>query len=278
MIIDLLTTSLVQGLLLSCVACAVMISFRLLHLQDITVEGAYPLGGAIAAQLLLCGYAPGIAVLGAMLGGGMLGVLTSLVHLRLKIHALLAGIIVNTMAYSVSLRIMGKPNLALFSTRSLFVGSQTGSIFLLALLIVSITIALYVFLQTEYGLRLRAVGLHPSFARRQGIPVAQYICLGMGIAGILSGLGGSLMVQMQRYMDIGMGVGVVIHALAALMLGEAVIGSKPVRQMLLAPVIGSLIYQQLQGLAFMAGLMPSDIKFFTGLLVLAAIAVRQREA
>jgi len=276
MIVDLVTTGLLHGLLLSCVAYAVSITFRILHVQDITAEGAYPMGGAVAAKMALAGYAPLLAILGGMVAGGLLGVLTSIVHVRLKIHALLAGIIVSTMAYSINLRIMRRPNIALFNFPTLFTGGDTGALLMLAIFMMGSAALLYLFLQTEYGLRLRAVGVQPYFAQRQGIIVWHYICLGMGVAGMLAGLGGGLMVHMQRYMDIGIGVGIAIHALAALMLGEVLVGSTTLRRIIIAPLVGSLVYQQLQGIVFAVGLTPSDIKLFTGIFVLGVVALRSK--
>ncbi len=130
------------------------------------------------------------------------------------------------------------------------------------------------FLQTEKGLRLRAVGLNPDFSKRQNISVSLYTILGLFIANSYTGLAGSLIVQLQSYMDIGMGVGIVIHALAALMIGEAIIGSNSLNKQLLAPLVGALTYQQMQGIALNVGLAPSDLKFVTGSIVLAVIALR----
>ncbi|MDQ5891122.1 MAG: putative tryptophan/tyrosine transport system permease protein [Candidatus Dependentiae bacterium] len=274
---ELLTTGLAQGLILSCVAYAIMIPFRLLNLQDITAEGAYPLGGAICAKVLLLGCGPGVAMLCAMAGGGVMGMFTSLVHLKLNMQTLLAGIILSTMAYSVNLRIMGCPNLALFTVPSFFTG-QTVAVMIVRLLLIvlCIVVPLALYLKTEHGLRFRAVGLNLDFARRQSIRPSLYVMLGMGVAGSLSGLAGSLMVQMQNYMDIGIGVGIVIHGLAALMLGEALVRGEGLVPKLSAPLVGALVYQQIQGLAFAAGLASSDSKFFTGLLVLGVIALQRR--
>jgi len=278
MSIDLVLIGLVQGLILALVAYAVMIPFRLLNFPDLTSEGAYPLGGAIGASILLAGFPPVVAIFLSALAGGLAGIVTGLIHLRLKVNTLLAGIIVATMVYSVNLRVMGKPNIALFGTDTIFGSDTTGqTILLLCLTLVLLVAPLFFLLHTEVGLRLRAVGLNPDFAKRQGIPVAQYTLLGLFLAGGYAGMGGSLMVQVQSYMDIGMGVGIVLHALAALMIGESIIGNTTLRRQLLAPLIGALVYQQIQGLALAFGLEPSDLKFFTGAMVLLVIATKKKK-
>ncbi|MBP9694013.1 MAG: ABC transporter permease, partial [Alphaproteobacteria bacterium] len=116
----------------------------------------------------------------------------------------------------------------------------------------------------------------PDFAKSQGISIQKYTLLGLMIAGCYSGFGGALMVQYQSYMDISMGIGIVIHALAALMIGEAITGNATLHRQLLAPFLGAIVYQQIQGLALSMGLAPSDLKFFTGAVVLMVIGLRCR--
>lgn len=277
MIIDLLLTGLLQSLVLALVTYAIMIPFRLLNFPDLTAEGAYPFGGAISACLLLNHVNPILAIVIAGIATGLVGIITSIIHLRLHVNTLLSGIIVSTMIYSVNLHLMGKPNLSLFNAQSLF--NQLNSLFNILLLVgilMVLIIPLALFLRTEVGLKLRAVGLNPAFARRQAISVARFTMLGLFIAGCFSGIAGGLIVQLQCYMDVGMGIGIVIHALAALMIGEAVVGSTTLNQQLVAPLVGSLIYQQIQGLALFIGLAPSDLKLFTGSLVLCVIGLQSR--
>lgn len=276
MTLDFLLTGLLQSLILALVAYAIMIPFRLLNFPDLTAEGAYPLGGAVCTSLLLLHVHPILAVIIASLATGLMGVATSLIHLRLKVNSLLAGIILSTMMYSVNLRLMGKPNIALFNTASLFSQSNVSAniLFLLTVLMV-LVLPLSLFLRTEIGLRLRAVGLNQAFARRQNISVACYTILGLFIAGCFTGVAGGLIVQLQYYMDVGMGIGIVIHGLAALMIGEAIIGKHTINRQLIAPLIGALVYQQIQGLVLFIGLAPSDLKFFTGSLVLLVISLQR---
>lgn len=270
MTIDLILTGLLHSLVLSIIAYGIMIPFRFLNFPDLTAEGAYPLGGAVYASIIITGLSPVVAMVSAMLSAGLMAVATSQVALRLRVNSLLAGIILSTMAYSVNLRIMGKPNISLFE--------HTGfslNIAVLSIIIALCIIPLILFLRTDFGLRLRAVGLNPEFAAKLGINLNRYTALGLFIAGALFGLAGSLMVQIQNYMDIGIGVGIVIHALASLMIGEAIIGNNTLGRQLLAPLVGALIYQQIQGLVLSLGLVPSDLRFFTGSIVLLVIALQR---
>ena len=176
------------------------------------------------------------------------------------------------MIYSVNLRMMTKPNIALFNYSAFNFG-----ILSLTAIIVACLIIFFTFLRTDYGLRLRAVGLNPKFAARRGISINKYTSLGLFIAGSMFGLAGSLIVQLQQFMDIGIGVGIVIHGLASLMIGETIIGNSNLVKQLVAPVIGALVYQQVQGLALSFGLAPSDLKFFTGTVVLLVLSLKKKK-
>jgi putative ABC transport system permease protein len=278
---ELVVAGLIQGLILGVVALGVMIPFKIVNFPDLTAEGAYPLGGALSASLLVAGCSPILATIVATMMAGFLGIGTALIHLRCKVNTLLAGIILSTMIYSVNLRLMGKPNIALFDSMTLFYNINHSSlhqfIFLLLLNIIIISL-LYLFLNSEKGLRLRAVGFNPLFAQRQGVNLTRYVLLGLFLGNALNGLAGSLMVQIQQYADIGMGVGIVIHALAALMIGEAIMGSQTLARQVSSPFVGALIYQQIQGIAMSLGLAPSDLKLMTGAIVLLAISFKYNKA
>lgn len=272
---ELLLTGILQGLILAFISYGIMIPFRLLNFPDVTAEGAYPLGGAISASLVIIGVNPIIAILIGAIGGGLAGAATASIHLRFQVNTLLAGIILSTMLYSVNLRLMGKPNIALFNQNLLFHSDNiTIRIIVVISMLGMLIIPLLLFLRTSFGLRLRAVGLNQEFAKRQGISITRWTIFGLFLGNAYTGLAGSLMVQVQGYADVGMGVGIVIHALAALMIGESIIGNSSLHKQLLAPLVGALIYQQIQGLALSLGLAPSDLKLLTGGIVLAVIAIR----
>jgi putative ABC transport system permease protein len=270
MTIELLYTGILQGLILAIIAFGIMIPFRFLNFPDLTAEGAYPLGGAVCASLLIAGIPQILAIMGGIVAGGLLAVGTSQVALRLKVNSLLAGIILSTMAYSINLRIMGKPNIALFE-----MGGINLDLISLIMVVILCIIPFALFLHTDFGLRFRTIGSNPKFAINHGISVNKYTSLGLFIAGSMFGLAGSLMVQMQQFMDVGMGVGVVIHGLASLMIGESIVGNDTIKRQLIAPIIGALLYQQIQGIALSLGLAPSDLKFFTGSIVLIVLAIQK---
>lgn len=269
---ELLYTGILQGLILSIIAFGIMIPFRFLNFPDLTAEGAYPLGGAVCASLMVAGMPQILAIIAGIMAGGLLAVGTSQVALRLKVNSLLAGIILSTMAYSINLRIMGKPNIALFD-----MGGISFDLISLMIIVGMLCIVPFaLFLYTDFGLQFRTIGSNPNFAINHGISVNKYTSLGLFVAGSMFGLAGSLMVQMQQFMDVGMGAGIVIHGLASLMIGEAIMGNGKMPKQLAAPVIGALIYQQIQGFALSCGLAPSDLKFFTGSIVLIVLAIQQR--
>jgi putative ABC transport system permease protein len=276
MSLDFFLTGLLQSLILMMIAYAIMIPFRLLNFPDLTAEGVYSLGGALCTFLLLHHVHPGLAVILSSLISGLIGVATSFIHFKLRVNTLLAGIILNTMIYSINLRLMHKPNVGLLASESLFsLNHPLTNILLLLMIVLAMVLPLGLLLKTEIGLRLRAVGLNQAFARKQGISVMGYTILGLVIAGCFAGAAGGLIVQLQYYMDIGMGVGMVIHGLAALMIGEALIGNQTINRQLIAPLIGALVYQYIQAMVLFLGLAPSDLKLFTGSLVLLVIGLQR---
>ena len=276
-LIEIVPSGLMQGLILSILVTGVMLPFRLLNFPDLTPEGSYPLGGALCASLIVAGLHPLLSLTIASSAAGIVGICTAIIHIRYKVNTLLAGIILSTMVYSINLRAMGKPNIALFEFPNLFRDLAHGiSSQIIALLIINLVImvALYLFLNTEKGLQFRATGLSPQVAEKFGVDLNRNIIAGLFIGNAFSGLAGGLLVQIQGYADIGIGVGIVIHALAAMMIGEKLIGINSILKLTIAPFMGSIIYQQIQGVALAAGLAPSDLKLLTGAIVLSIIALR----
>lgn len=276
--LELAPSSLFQSLILELVALGIMIPFRLLNFADLSAEGTYPLGGAITAFMLMQGFSVSLSLLSAVLGGGIGGLITAQIHLKFKIHPLLSGIILATLLYSINLRIMGQPNVALFAYETLyssFEGDLTTSSFLTAGIDLLILGVLYLYLKTQKGLRLRATGANPRVAETQGISLKSYILLGLFLANGAHALSGALMAQSQGYADINMGMGIVIYGLAALMLGETLIRSETLIAQLTAPFLGAIIFSQLQGLVMAFGLEPSDFKFFTGAVLLIILGIQR---
>ncbi len=275
---DIVPAGFMQSLILAYLALGIIIPFRALNFADLSAEGSYPFGACLCAVLLMHGYSPWVAILIALMGGVLVGFCTALLHIYLKINSLLAGIILATMLYSVNLRIMGKPNIPLFTEPTIFSGIESNlnlKILFLLLLLSVVAGIVYWFFKTEKGLRLRATGLNPVMAQAQGVPLKLYILLGVGLGNGLNALSGALIAQSQGFAEVNMGMGVVINGLAAVMIGEVIIGLNKTYKMVLAPIIGAIIFQQLQGIIMAFGLQPSDFKFVTGLLIILTLGLRQ---
>ena len=269
---NLVPVSLAQGAIYGFVALGIMVPFRILSLPDLTSEGTFPLGGAVAASVLASGFSPLAGMLSALAFGVLAGGFTAAAHLLLRIPSLLAGIIVLTMLFSINIRIMGKPNTAIFDVDTAFtqlLGADGGAPLTQFLAVISMLLALcallYWFLQTEIGVALRSVGANQTMARAQGLSTAHYIVGGLGLAGALSACGGAVMAQFQSYADVNMGVGVLVIGLAATILGESIVGRATLARQIIAPVAGSLIYFQVVAAALALGMQPSDLKLLTGL-------------
>ena len=276
----LIPVTLAQSLIMGFVVLGIMLPFRILSFPDLTSEGAFPLGGCVCTVLMVAGCNPWLASIAAIVAGFAAGCCTAYIHLKFRIHTLLAGILMTTMLYSINLRIMGRSNVSLFGSDTVLdqfafsdAGSPTNKIVVVGLLIVVAYFVLKHFFRTEKGIAMRAVGANPEMSEAQGINVWTATIVGIGLAGGLSGLAGALMAQSQGFGDINMGLGVLINGLAALMIGEAIIGNQTVARQLLAPIVGAIIYYQLVSLCLAANMPPPDLKLATGLFVLLMLAL-----
>lgn len=278
--LNLVPVTLAQSLVYALLVMGIMIPIRLVGFPDLTCEGSFPLGGCVCAALLLAGWHPVLATLAAIAAGVLAGALTALVNLRFGLSPLLAGIVVFTALYSINLRVLGQSNVALFDTASLFqlihpeltqsVGLQIG---FFALLVLALLFALRWYLRTESGAALRVVGVNADLAPSLGISVWTYTIAGLALANGLVGLGGALIVQQQGFVDVGMGLGVLINGLASLVIGEALTGRKTITRQLAAPVVGSILYFQLVSLGLSSGLKPGDLKLVTAVFVLITLGL-----
>ncbi|MGP2490472.1 ABC transporter permease [Mesorhizobium sp. PUT5] len=278
--VQLIPVTLAQSLILSFVVLGIMIPFRMLSFPDLTSEGAFPLGGCVCGVLLTAGASPLTAIAVALVAGFVAGCCTAFIHLRFRIHTLLAGILMMTMLYSVNLRIMGRSNLSVFGTSSVFdwvpglqAGFPASKIVVAGIVVVIVFVLLDLFFTTEKGTAMRAVGANPDMAEAQGINVWAATIGGVGMASAFTATGGALMVQSQGFADVNMGLGILINGLAALMIGEAITGKQTVLRQLLAPFVGAVVYYQLVSLCLAAGMPPPDLKLATGLFVLAMLAL-----
>jgi len=276
----LVPVTLAQSLILAFVVLGIMIPFRTLNFPDLTSEGAFPLGGCVCGVMLAAGASPVTAILVALAAGFAAGCCTAFIHLRFRIHTLLAGILMMTMLYSINLRLMGVSNLSVFGQTTVFdwapfvqPGFPAAKIIIAGLIGLAVFVALNMFFKTEQGTAVRAVGANPDMAEAQGINVWAATIGGVGLAGAFSAIAGALMVQSQGFADVNMGLGILINGLAALMIGEAIVGKQTVLRQVAAPFVGAIVYYQLVSLCLAAGMPPPDLKLATGLFVLAMLAL-----
>jgi putative ABC transport system permease protein len=278
----LLGFSLYEGLAFGFVAIGVYLTFRVLAFPDLTVDGSFALGGAVAAVLIVNDVNPFLATFAALGAGICAGLATSLLNTKLKIPALLASILVMVALYSINLRIMGRPNLPLlrevtiFSLASQLLGLETRLAYQLVVagvLAVIVFFALNWFLRTEIGLALRATGDNEQMVRGAGVDTDKTTILGVSIANGLIAFSGGVVAQGQGFTDVGMGIGMIIMGLAAVIIGEALFRPKGVARLLLAVFGGTFIYRLVISIALRMGMRAGDLKLITAVIVIIALAI-----
>ena len=273
------------GLIFSLVALGVFISFRLLRFPDLTVDGSFPLGGAVCAILISHGTNPWLATLAGTAAGAFAGFITGWLNVKLKIMDLLASILMMIGLYSINLRVMGGPNVPLINEPTLFTMLQPANIddyvmrpiILLGFVIVA-KLALDWFFATERGLAIRSTGSNARMARAQGVNTGAMILLGMAISNGLVGLAGALFVQTQGGSDISMGIGTIVIGLAAVIVGETILPSRKIVWATLAVVIGAIVYRFFIAAALnidAIGLKAQDLNLVTAVLVTIALVIPQ---
>jgi len=277
-----LSFSLYEGLVFGFVAIGVYLTFRVLGFPDLTVDGSFTLGAAVAAVLIVKGVNPSLATLAAFGVGLCAGLATSLLNTKLRIPALLAGILMMVALYSINLRVMGGANVSLlrevtiFTQVSEFLGVGTRivrSLIVAGGLVVIVFFILNWFLRTEIGLALRATGDNEQMVRGFGVNTDMTTILGVSISNGLVALGGAVVAQGQGFADVGMGIGMIVMGLAAVIIGEALFRPKGVARLLLAVLGGTFIYRLVISIALRLGIAPGDLKLITAVLVIIALAV-----
>ena len=281
-----LTGSIEQGLAYGILALGVYLTFRILRFADLTVDGSFPLGAAVAATLIVSGTAPVVAVVAAFVAGLAAGAITGFMHTKMRIQGLLASILTMTALYSVNLRIMGRPNVPLLRQPTLFTNlSDWGfnhplqALVVFALLVLVIKLGIDWFLNTQVGLALRATGDNPAMIRSLGVDTDAMTVLGLSFSNGLVALAGAMMAQYQGFADVGMGLGTVITGLASVILGHALIRPTTVFRGTLGAVVGAVLYRLAIYFALNAGFAPTDLRIVTAVLVvlaLAAPAIKER--
>jgi len=273
------------GLIFSLVALGVFISFRLLRFPDLTVDGSFPLGGAVCAVIISQGGNPFVATAAATCAGAAAGLVTGWLNVRLKIMDLLASILMMIALYSINLRIMGGPNVPLINDETLFTLLQPAHIpdywmrpALLLIIVAVVKLAMDWFFSTECGLSIRATGSNGRMARAQGIATGRMVLLGMAISNALVALAGSLFAQTQGGTDISMGIGTIVIGLAAVIVGESILPSRRLVYATLAVIIGAIAYRFFIALALNSdfiGLKAQDLNLVTAILVTIALVIPQ---
>lgn len=269
---EMLVTSLEQGLLFALVAIGVYITYKILDFPDLSVDGTFPLGASISAALLIKGVNPWITILIATLGGAIAGSITGFLHVKLKISNLMSGILVMMGLYSVNLRIMGKSNIPLFNTENLFKNTAINSLFIILAIVVIVKIVLDLFLKTKAGFLLIAVGDNEQVVSSLGVNKNLVKVLGLALSNALVALSGALTAQNQGFADVTMGTGIVVMGLAAVIIGVSIFGKISFVKVTTLSIFGAIIYKMVVAIALLMRLNPNDLKILTAVLVAIALA------
>ena len=287
---NLIISTIAQGLLWALLALGVFITFRILDVADLTVEGSFPMGSAISAVLITMGVNPWITVIVAGIGGMIAGAVTGWIHTKLKIPALLAGILTMIALYSVNLHIMGKANISLLRMDTVYsaihsMGISNAVALTIIGVVVTVVVGLFLFwfFGTELGTSIRATGVNPQMIRAQGVNTDTMIVLGLLLSNGFVAVSGALIAQSQGFADIGMGVGTIVIGLASVIIGEVLFASSSVVHKLfgnssfvlslVAVVFGSIIYRIVIATVLYLGMPPNDLKLFTAILVALALSL-----
>ena len=279
--LDLVLSTVSQGLLWAIMALGVFLTFRVLDIADLSVEGTFPLGAAVAATLIDAGHSVWFAMLIALIAGCIGGTVTALLTTKLKIPALLSGILTMIGLYSVNLMIMGKANVPLLRAETVFTLTEDlfGVSSVVATLIVGLiattvvgVIMCWVF-GTVLGTAIRATGCNPQMARAQGINTNVMVILGLLISNGLVALSGALVAQSNGFADVGMGTGTIVIGLASVIIGEVLFGTRSFKNWLISVVLGSVVYRAVIAIVLELGMPPNDLKLFTAVLVAIALSL-----
>lgn len=270
-----------EGLLWTFMAVGIFISFRILKRPDLTSEGSFPLGAAVASILIVNGVNPFLATLGAFLAGALAGSVTGLLMTKLRIPGLLAGILVMTALYSINLRIMGKSNLSLINAPRLttFLSDYIDlppfyNTIIIALIILAVIIFLVShFFKTEYGQSIIATGDNEHMARSMGINTDTMKIIGLSLANGLVGLSGGLISQFNGYADISMGIGTLVIGLAGILIAETFIPNLNMSMRYVSLPIGAIAYRLIIALVLAFGMQPNDLKVISAVVLGVLIAM-----
>jgi putative ABC transport system permease protein len=278
----------IEGLVYGILALAVFITFRVLDFADMTVDGSFPLGGAVMAVLITAGINPFIAITCAFLAGCAAGTLTAVIHSKLKIPGLLAGILTMYMLKSINLRVMGnRANVSLLKVHTLFdsireltapyLPGELGILVFLALCIALLLVIVNVFFHTDFGKTLGALGSNPQLITSQAMNPETLKLVGISLSNGLVGIAGAFSCLYQGFADVNAGTGTVIAGLASLMLGEFLIRSNRIEILTLRVILGSILYRGImfagRRYGYMIQLNPNDLMLITGILIVVCMII-----
>lgn len=273
---DVLINVLEQGLIFSIAAFGVYITYKILDFPDLSVDGTFPLGAAITAVCLIKGVNPFAACALSFAFGCIGGLLTGILHVRFKITNLLSGILIMIALYSINLRIMSKSNIPLFGKQTIF-SNNVNVLVVVFIFMIVVKIALDMFLKTKLGFVLKAVGDNDQLVTSLGINKDNIKIIGLMLSNGLVALSGSMMAQYQGFSDVGMGTGIVVMGLAAVIMGESVFGKIRFMQATTMALIGSILYKGAIALALTLGLPSTDLKLITALIVVIALSLNGKK-
>ncbi|MBG9804704.1 ABC transporter permease [Brevibacillus laterosporus] len=276
-----------QGLLFAVMVLGVFLTFRILNFPDLTVDGSFAMGGAIAATVIIDGMNPFLATLLAMVGGALAGIFTGILTTKGKINGLLAGILTMIALYSINLRIMGKKsNLPLLREETLYTKAQAVSIFdfhiygvslastiVFLIMLLILKVVMDWFLHTDLGLDIRATGDNDRMIRSFGANTDTTTIIGLALSNALVAASGALVAQHQGFADVGMGIGMIVIGLASVIIGEVLFGTKSMMRLTLAVILGSIVYRLVIAFALRAGFLASDMKLITAIIVIVALVL-----
>lgn len=273
-----MTAAVELGLLYATMALGVYLTFKILNFPDLTVDGSFTTGAAVAAKLIIDGISPIWATLAGAAAGAAAGAVTGLLYTKGKIDGLLAGILTMIALYSINLRIMGKSNLPLLREDTLMTPLReanmlgtVSSILIFAGIAVAIKLLIDWFLHTDLGLSIQATGNNEQMIRSFGVNTDRTTILTLCISNALVALCGALVAQYQGFADVGMGIGLILIGLASVIVGQAVFGSRTIFISTIAVILGAVIYRLVIFFALSVGLNPNDMKLISAVLVVAAL-------
>ena len=271
-----------QGILWGIMALGIYLTYRILDVADLTVDGSFALGGCTCAALITAGVNPYLSLVVAILAGMLAGFVTGILHTKCQIPAILAGILTQIGLYSINLRIMGRSNTPLLKVPTIFKGiaeaiglAQNWVSMVVGLIFtVVLIIFLYWFFGTEIGSAIRATGNNENMVRSLGMNTNTHKVLGLAISNGLVALSGALVTQSQGYADVKQGTGAIVIGLASIIIGEVIFGKKAsFGTKLTSVVVGSIIYRIIVAVVLQMGLNTDDLKLLTAILVAAALTV-----